>query len=233
MSSIPSPYRQLAIEIREGRKQAGIEETQSLIEAGEDLVVIFERGIVPCLEDIGERFSRLELYLPDMMRAAEVVKAIHTEFSDTLQAAGDLHSRGRIVIGTAYGDIHDLGKNIVTSMLEVNGFEVHDIGVDVDPIEFITQGRQFDAHIIAVSSLLSTSMPYVEDVVQTVRANPDDQARFKVLIGGGPVSQDFAREIHADAYGDDAADAVQQAKALMFALKGSDPQREGNPGTNA
>lgn len=209
------PYAILFQAIESGDAAAGIAETRRLLDQGIPLKDIFVEAVTPCLRDIGERFSRLELYLPDMMRSAEVVKAIHTNLKDSLQAEDGLEVSGRVVIGTVYGDIHDLGKNIVASMLEVNGFEVHDLGVDVEAHTFLERARAVEANIIAVSSLLSTSLPYVADVIEMIQASPADADRFKIMIGGGPVTADYASGIGAHAYGEDAADAVRQAFALV------------------
>lgn len=207
-------YQPLAEAIENGDAEAGVAEARRLVTAGVGLREIYLQVITPLLKDIGDRFSRLELYLPDMMRAAEAVKAIHTDLENTLTDESGLDSAGRVVIGTIYGDIHDLGKNIVISMLEVNGFEVHDLGVNVEAFEFLKKAREFDADIIAVSSLLTTSLPYVADVVGMIQTGQTDST-FKILIGGGPVTADFAQKIGADAYGEDAADAVRQAALLM------------------
>ena len=213
--NVPIPYAKLAEAIQVGDVEAGVAEAQHLISTGVSLRDIFVEAITPCLKDIGDRFSRLELFLPDMMRAAEVVKAIHATLADTLRDGAVLVNAGRIVIGTVYGDIHDIGKNIVATMLEVNGFEVLDIGVNVEAFEFIERARAANADIIALSSLMSTSLPYVSDTVSMIRENPADAARFKILIGGGPVTAEYAAQVGADAYGEDAADAVRQALALM------------------
>lgn len=207
-------YQPLAAAIENGDPEAGVAEARRLVAGGVGLREIYLQAITPVLKDIGDRFSRLELYLPDMIRAAEVVKAIHSELETTLVEEGGLESAGRIVIGTIYGDIHDLGKNIVISMLEVNGFEVHDLGVNVETFEFLKKAREVGADIVAVSSLLTTSLPYVEDVVKMIRSGRPDPA-FRILIGGGPVTAEFAERIGADGYGEDAADAVRQAARLM------------------
>lgn len=207
-------YQPLAAAIENGDPEAGVAEARRLVAGGIGLREIYLQAVTPVLKDIGDRFSRLELYLPDMIRAAEVVKAIHSDLESTLVEEGGLESAGRIVIGTIYGDIHDLGKNIVISMLEVNGFEVHDLGVNVEAFEFLKKAREVGADIVAVSSLLTTSLPYVEDVVKMIRSGQPDPT-FRILIGGGPVTAEFAERIGADGYGEDAADAVRQAARLM------------------
>lgn len=208
-------YAALTEAIETGDIEAGVAEAQRLVAAGASLRELYLEAITPLLRDIGERFSRLELYLPDMVRAADVVKALHDALESTLSGEAALQNAGRIVIGTIYGDIHDLGKNIVVSMLEVNGFEIHDLGVNVEAYQFLQKARELNADIIAISSLLTTSLPYVADAVKMVKASPSDAQKFKILIGGGPVTADFAAQIGADAYGEDAAEAVRQAHLLM------------------
>ncbi|MFC2029606.1 B12-binding domain-containing protein [Chloroflexota bacterium] len=212
---IPEHYANLTQIIESGDVEAGVAEAERLYEAGYGVHDIFQNAIVPCLEDIGQRFSRLELYLPDMIRAADVVKAIHNSLQRHLASDDSIGVAGKVVIGTAYGDIHDLGKNIVVSMLEVNGFEVHDLGINVSMQEFIKRAREVDADIIAISSLLSTSIPHMADVIERVKANEADRERFKILVGGGPVTPETAVTVGADGYGEDAFDAVAQARKLL------------------
>jgi trimethylamine corrinoid protein len=212
---VPVIYQDLIKAIQEGKIEPGVAAARDLIAGGHEVTEIFDSAIVPCLTDIGERFSRLEIFLPDMILAADVVKAIHSELEGSFQGADTLAVAGTLVIGTAYGDMHDLGKNIVVSMLEVNGFEVHDLGVDVSSQEFIKKAREANADIIAISCLLTTSIPYMADTVELIRGSEADSERFKVLVGGGPISNTIAEEIGADAYGEDAADAVVQARKLL------------------
>ena len=119
------------------------------------------------------------------------------------------------MICTISGDLHDIGKNIVKALLEVNRFEVKDLGVDVDPGTAIAAAKEFDADIIAFSALMLPSLPYVKDAINFVKQNEDLKDRFKILVGGGPVSQKWADKAGADGYGDDAIEAVQKALALV------------------
>jgi len=212
--NVPQEFKTLYQAILAGQVEQGVEAARQLVADGHSVSSLFDRGIVPTLVDVGERFERLEMYLPEMMFAAEVVKAIHADLADAITQEATFHTPGKVVIGTAFGDIHDLGKNIVASMLEVNGFEVFDLGVNVEPQAFLRKAREVDADVIAVSSLLVTSVPYMGDVIDMVRAS-EDGARFKTLVGGGPVTETTADEIGADAYGDNAAEAVKKARALV------------------
>jgi methylmalonyl-CoA mutase cobalamin-binding domain/chain len=211
-----SPEYQILINaIESGDSQTGVAEAKKLNDAGHKIEDIFEKAIVPCLQDIGDRFSRLELFLPEMMEAADVVKAIHKEMEGRLAAGEKVASSGKVVIGTVFGDIHDIGKNIVSSMLEVNGFEVHDLGINVSAQDFIRRARETDADIIAMSSLLTTSIPYMSDLIELLRSNENDRKRFQVLVGGGPMTPEAASKIGADGFGKDASDAVKQARSLV------------------
>ena len=213
---ISEEYRSLTQFIEDGEVDPAVAEANRLVEAGHTIADIFQKAIVPCMTDIGDRFSSFELFLPDMIRAADVVKAIHGSLAENLQAgSADIQPAGKIVIGTVSGDVHDIGKNIVVTMLEVNGFEVHDLGVDTPIQEFIKRAREQDADIIALSSLMTTSIPYMEDVIKLINESEKDRGRFKILVGGGPVTAEIAAKMGADAFGEDAADAVRQARRLL------------------
>jgi methylmalonyl-CoA mutase cobalamin-binding domain/chain len=202
--------------IRTGDTQGGAAEAVRLVQAGAAPLAIFQDCIQPCLRGIGEQFSRLEIFLPEMMEAAEVVKAVQEALQPYLKAGeAEQASKGRIVIGTIQGDLHDIGKNIVRTLLEVNGYQVRDAGVDVAPAEMIRAARDFDARIIAISALMLPSLPYVKDAIEMVKSSEANRNRFKVMVGGGPVSADWVKRAGADGYGDDAMDAVKQAAVLM------------------
>lgn len=215
--AINKKYHPLIKAINQGNQELGVKEARKLVDSGVDVVTIFDDAIVPNLSELGNRFQRLEIFLPEMMYAADVVKAIHRELEDLIKDTSVEKSSGKIVIGTAYGDIHDLGKNIVISMLEVNGFEIHDLGVGVEAVDFIRKANEVDADIIAVSSLLTTSIPYMSDVIELRDSNFQNSKDYKILIGGGPINPDLAEELGADGYGDNAAEAVMQARNLIEA----------------
>ncbi len=214
--NVADHYRPLVRFIEAGDVEAAVNEARRLIESGHPITDIFQQAIVPCMTDIGDRFSNFELFLPDMIRAADVVKAIHTVLAEAMQGeTAGLEAPGKIVIGTVSGDVHDIGKNIVVSMLEVNGFEIVDLGVDVPAQDFIRRAREVNADIIALSSLMTTSIPYMEDVINLIKENENDRNRFKILVGGGPLTEEIAQAMGADGFGEDAAAAVSQARALL------------------
>jgi 5-methyltetrahydrofolate--homocysteine methyltransferase len=212
---VSTEFSALIEAIQQGEKDEGVQQARQLVDGGISVFNLFENAVVPCLEDIGERFSKLELYLPDMMRSAEVVKAIQEELDDPNAVEGNSREKGTVIIGTVYGDIHDIGKNIVASMLGIHGFKVVDLGCNVAAKDFIARARDENADIIALSSLLTTSIPFMKDVVTLVQAKESDVQRFKIIVGGGPVSSEIAEQIGANSYGEDAAEAVTKIKALL------------------
>ena len=184
--------------IKGGDIDGGISESLKLVASGKKPVEIFTEGIEPTLAVIGDQFSRLENFLPEMINSAEVVKAIQKELKPLLEAEQETTTKGKIVIATVSGDLHDIGKNIVKAMLEVNGFEVKDLGVDVEAQTILKSAKESDADIIALSALMIPSLPFVKDVIDFVEANEEARAKFKVIVGGGPVNRDWTEEAGAD-----------------------------------
>jgi len=199
--------------IRTGDLEGGVAETQKLLDENIDPLSIFSACIEPTLDDIGERFSRLEIFLPEMVNASKVVKAIHKTIKPYMEANDTSTTKGRIVIATVSGDLHDIGKNIVKAMLEVNGYEVKDLGVDVATQTIVSEARNFKADIIALSALMLPSLPFCKDVIEFV----EQDKSAKVIIGGGPVSKEWVENAGADGYGDNAVDAVTLVNRLVSA----------------
>jgi len=208
-------YNMLANSIHAGDKETGVKEALELIHQGKKVPQIFIECIEPTLVEVGDRFSRLDIFLPELMNSASTVKAIQEVLLPYLSADQAQAKRGRIVICTVSGDLHDIGKNIVKTMLEVNGFELKDLGVDVSAANVIKAAVEFNADIIALSALMLPSLPSMKDVIDILRENEKYQGRFKVMVGGGPVNQEWAEKAGADAYGDNAIEAVKVAHALF------------------
>lgn len=204
-------YPELEQAIFDGNMEAGVAQALRLVAAGKKPIEIFTECIEPVLAEIGEKFSRLEIFLPEMVSSADVVKSIQQALRPYLDTTQPAMSKGKIVIATVSGDLHDIGKNIVKAMLEVNGFEVKDLGVDVSAQTIIRTANEIEADIIALSALMLPSLPYVKDVIEFI--NPRD--KFKVIVGGGTVTQEWADAAGADAYGRNAMDAVTIAKKLL------------------
>jgi corrinoid protein of di/trimethylamine methyltransferase len=191
---------------------------RALAEGG-DPARILDDGLIEGLRQVGESFRRGEVYLPDMMMAAEAWQAGMDLLEPLLAvrpATGT--ARGKVVIGTVKGDIHSLGKNIVVTMLKAANFEVVDLGINVPASRFIEEAERRQAEIIAASALMTTTMPQQRDILEHLTAGHKREAYF-VMVGGGCTTAEWAKEIQADAYGETAADAVALAQAHMASLK--------------
>lgn len=211
-----SQFESLRQAIVSGDDAQGVKRAQELVEAGVPPVTIFMECIQPTLAEIGERFSRLEIFLPEMMNSADAVKAIQAVLEPHLGATDvQAGGKGRILIATVQGDLHDIGKNIVASMLEVNGYEVIDLGVDVKPAEILRRVEETGAAIVALSALMLPSLPYARDTIDLLSARDSGERRVRIMVGGGPVSEQWAVEAGADGYGEDAVDAVRLARELL------------------
>lgn len=186
--------------------------TRSL-ELGIPALVSIEKGLTSGIREVGDRFGRNEVYLPEMMMAAEAMEAAIAILEPHLHGEA-ANKKGKVLIGTVKGDIHDLGKNIVIALLKANSYEVIDIGRDIPSSSFIDRALEAKAHIIGLSGLLTTALPMMREVIQMmVEDGVRDQ--FKVIIGGGPSSQEYADEIGADGYGETAQHAVELCNRLL------------------
>ena len=174
-----------------------------------------EEGFVPGLSYVGEQFGAGELFLPDMMLAARAMQQAVAVLEPEMQRQATARTvAGRVVIGTVKGDIHEIGKNLVGMMLSTSGFEVHDLGVDVAPERFVEAAREHDADLIGVSALLTTTMAGQRTVVEAL-ATAGLRPKVKVMVGGAPASSEWATEIGADGYSEDAIGAVELARQLL------------------
>jgi trimethylamine corrinoid protein len=201
----------------DGDTDAAAELARQALAAGVDPLTAIEDGFVPGMHEVGEQFRSGDLYLPDMMLAARAMqKAIGILEPEMLGRSAQRRTLGRVVIGTAKGDIHEIGKNLVGLMLTAGGFEVHDLGVDVAPERFVEKVREVDANVVGISALLTTTMVGQRAVIQAL----DDAGLrdgLKVIVGGAPVTRAWAEEIGADGYGEDAVGAVTMARTLLGA----------------
>ena len=194
---------------------AAIDAARASVEAKINPVKAIEEGLAKGLRVVGDRFEAGELWLPHLVLGAEALEAAVKVLEEHM-ALEDLEStsRGTVVIGTVEGDIHDLGLRIVASMLRANGFRVYDIGCDAHTLNFIEKAKEVRADIIAASSLMTTTMPFMKDLVEALETS-GIRGQYKVMVGGGPVTKELAKAIGADGYGKDAAEAVQVAKELV------------------
>ena len=176
---------------------------------------VIEKGMSPGMKEVGDRFARYEIYLPEMMMAAEAWEgAMRILEPKLLESGGERKKVGRVVLGTVKGDVHSIGKNIVGALLKMNGFEVFDLGVDVAASAFITKAEEVGADIIAASALMSTTIPQQKSIIEHLEAR-GARGKYRVLVGGGSTTQEWADSIGADGYGRTAGDAATLAlKAL-------------------
>ena len=186
---------------------------QQALDEGIGAQEILDGGLLPGINEIGEKFARNEVFVPNVLLAAKVMN-MGVEVIQPLLAAGESTKVGTAVVGTVKGDLHDIGKNLVASMLEGCGFEVKNIGIDVPSDKFVEAVKDYNADILCMSALLTTTMTYMKDVIQALE-DAGIRQNVKVMVGGAPVTQNFADEIGADGYSDNANSAVAVAKELM------------------
>ena len=205
--------------IESGDSDGASKLTAKLIELGYPPLDIINNCLISAMNSVGDKFARLELFLPEVMMAAEAFETSLKHVEPLISATQrEKITIGKVVIGTIQGDIHDLGKNIVAMMLRANGFEVIDLGRDVPVDLFVKKAVEANADIIAISALMSTSLPYVKDVIKLLKEK-GLRERFIVMVGGGAVTREWAQEIGADGYGEHFEEAVSVAKRLIAERK--------------
>jgi len=203
--------------IIDGDEEAAAAVAQQALDAGIDPLEAINAGYVEGMSYVGEQFAEGEMFLPDMMLAAEAMKAAVAVLEPEMTRRGTQRTMlGKVVLGTVKGDIHEIGKNLVATMLSASGFEVYDLGVDVPFAKFIEKAREVNADIIGMSALLTTTMTGQRTVIEML----DDMGlrpKVKVMVGGAPVTRSWAAEIGADGMSEDAMGAVALAKKLVGA----------------
>jgi 5-methyltetrahydrofolate--homocysteine methyltransferase len=208
-----SEFKSLSEAVIKGDIQAAVAETQTAIDAGAKVQHILDKGLITAMDEVGEKFSTGQMFVPQMLRSAKTMQECMKLIKPLFQE-GELIAKGKVVIGTVRQDLHDIGKNLVAMMMEGAGFTITDLGVDVSPEKFTEKAKEVGADIVAMSALLSTTMPAMG---KTIEALQDAGIRedVKVMVGGAPVTENFAREIKADSYAPDAGSAVLAAKKLL------------------
>jgi corrinoid protein of di/trimethylamine methyltransferase len=203
--------------IIDGDPDEAAELAREALDEGVDPLEAIDLGFVPGIHHVGEEFRCGVMFLPDMMAGARAMQtAIGVLEPEMLARASRRQVLGRVVIGTAKGDIHEIGKNLVGMMLTANGFEVHDLGVDVSPERFVEKVREVGANVVGVSALLTTTMVGQRAVIQAL-TDAGIRHDVKVIVGGAPVTDAWAAEIGADGFGEDAVSAVNLARTLLGA----------------
>jgi corrinoid protein of di/trimethylamine methyltransferase len=185
------------------------------LEEGLDPGAILDGSLIPGIREVGELFRRYEVYLPEMMMAAEAWQEGMDLLEPLLVTPGQRStSKGKVILGSVMGDVHSLGKNIVATMLQTAGFEVIDLGIDVPAARFVEEAEKARADIIALSALMTTTMPQQRDVIEYLKAR-GSRAQYYVMVGGGPTNAEWAEQIGADGHGQTAADAITLGLTYM------------------
>lgn len=186
--------------------------TEQALAEGVSAADVLNSGLVAGMNVVGEKFKNNEFYVPEVLIAARAMKGAMELLRPQLASSG-VEPKGRVAIGTVRGDLHDIGKNLVSMMLEGAGFEINDLGVDVKPEQFVSAVKD-GSTIVALSALLTTTMPAMKDTIEALKAE-GIRDKVHVMIGGAPVTQNYCDEIGADGYAPDAASAVDKAKELL------------------
>ena len=192
-------------------RAAAAEGVKAELAAGTDISIILDQGLIGALDVVGKKFSEGEMFVPEMLQAARAMKA-GLEVLKPYLSSESIASKGTVIIGTVKGDLHDIGKNLVAMMMEGAGFNVVDLGVDVDADKFVKAAGEHKADVLGLSALLTTTMPAMENTVAAIK---EAGLAVRTIIGGAPVTETFADQIGADGYSDDAPGAVELARKLM------------------
>jgi len=206
-------YEELATALISGKAPVVRELTEKALAGGEKPRDVLNKGLVAGMGVVGEKFKNNEFYVPEVLIAARAMKFGMEVLRPKLAETG-VEPVARVAIGTVRGDLHDIGKNLVVMMMEGAGFEIVDLGVDVKPEQFVQTVKERDARLVCLSALLTTTMPAMKDTIEALR-EAGLRNSVTVMVGGAPVTQNYADEIGADGYAPDAASAVDRAKELL------------------
>jgi 5-methyltetrahydrofolate--homocysteine methyltransferase len=206
-------FKQLYDAIITGDAQLARSTTQAALDDQVDPVRLVNEAMAPAMDEVGRLFERCDYFVPELLLSARAMKSA-LELIRPLLVERGAEPAGRVVIGTVKGDLHDIGKNLVASMLEGGGFEVTDLGVNVDPQKFVAAVKENRANVVAMSALLTTTMNSMRTTVDALK-EAGVRDRVKVLVGGAPITDRFAREIGADGFSENAVEAVAVARKVL------------------
>jgi corrinoid protein of di/trimethylamine methyltransferase len=208
------PIKELRTAIIEGDQEGSRQAAEAWLAAGKDPMEAVEKGLREGLRIVGDKFERLEVFLPELTMAAKAGDAVIEVLGPAIKASGqEAESPGTVLLGTAKGDIHTIGKDIVAILLRLAGFEVHDLGVDVAATAFYEEAGKVNADIIAISALMTSTMPGQRDVINLLN-DVGKRDQYAVIVGGAPVTQEWADRIGADGYSERAGGAVELCLGL-------------------
>jgi corrinoid protein of di/trimethylamine methyltransferase len=199
--------------ILNGNAKKAHEATAAALAAGSEPMALIQESMVPAMDEIGKLFECEEYFVPELLLSGRAMKRAMELLKPLFSASGQKMAV-RVIVGTVMGDLHDLGKNVVASMMECSGFEVIDLGTDVAPEKFVDAVRESDPQVICLSTLLTVTMPAMKTTIDALES-AGVRTRVKVLVGGAPVTGQYAREIGADGYSDNASSAVRLVKELL------------------
>jgi corrinoid protein of di/trimethylamine methyltransferase len=211
--SLDELYEQMGDDLYDGLEDEVVAAVNEALGRGREAYEVLTGGLVPGMDVVGEDFRDGILFVPEVLMAAKAMKAGMVILRPLL-AESDAPQQGRLVIGTVKGDIHDIGQNLVSMMMEGAGFEVFNLGININAEKFLAAIREHQPDIVGMSALLTTTMPYMQVVVDRLKEE-GIRDELIVMVGGAPVTEDFANHVGADGYGDDASHAVQVARELM------------------
>ena len=208
-----NPFKALTEAVIKGDIQTAVAETRRGLDGGGDVKKVIEEGLFAAMDEVGQRYSKGLMFVPEMLQSARAMQEC-MELLRPLLPKGDLSSKGKVIIGTVRQDIHNIGKNLVVMMMEGGGFAVTDLGVDVSPKKFVQKALEMGPDIVAMSALLSTTMVAMKETIEALK-EAGIRDRVKIMIGGAPVTEQYAHQIGADSYAPDAGSAVIEAKRLL------------------
>jgi 5-methyltetrahydrofolate--homocysteine methyltransferase len=204
---------QISQAVVEGDRDSAVEYVQVALDANLDASAILQEGLILAMNEVGRLFEEGEYFVPEMLISARAMKS-GLELIKPLLVGGDIRPVGKIALGTVKGDLHDIGKNLVGIMLEGSGFEIYDLGTDVSPEKFVEVIQANEIDLIGLSALLTTTMPMMKTTIQAIQ-NAGLRSQVKIIIGGAPITQEFADKIGADGFAPDASQATKLAVELM------------------
>jgi 5-methyltetrahydrofolate--homocysteine methyltransferase len=200
---------QISQAVVEGDRDSAVEYVQVALDANLDASAILQEGLILAMNEVGRLFEEGEYFVPEMLISARAMKS-GLELIKPLLVGGDIRPVGKIALGTVKGDLHDIGKNLVGIMLEGSGFEIYDLGTDVSPEQFVEVIQANEIDLIGLSALLTTTMPMMKTTIQAIQ-NAGLRSQVKIIIGGAPITQEFADKIGADGFAPDASQATRLA----------------------
>jgi trimethylamine corrinoid protein len=207
-------FQQAQEAVEKGDADAAAQLAKQGLDQGIDGIDLLNKGFIPGINKVGDLFGEGQLFLPELIMSATAMQGVIEIINAALEKTGKKQTRGKVVIGTVEGDLHDIGKTIVVSLLKANGFEVKDLGRDVSADKFIEEAETFGANIIGTSALLTTTMSVQKELEEKLKEK-GLKGKYKTIVGGAPVTERWANRIGADAYAADATDGVRKIKELL------------------